>query len=112
MLQEIGTRDKADAYIDAQLKAKKKIWGFGHREYKVKDPRAVILERLMDKSSDYKEGKVGPLFAIAKAVEKAATERLGAKGIYPNMSIFIQVCCMRKWGLPPINSRHCLPCHA
>lgn len=88
MLQEIGSPEKAEAYIDAQLKAKKKIWGFGHREYKVKDPRAVILEHLMDKFADYREGKVGPLFAIARAVEKTATERLGAKGIYPNVDFY------------------------
>lgn len=88
MLQEIGTPEKADAYIDAQLKAKKKIWGFGHREYSVKDPRAVILEHLMHKFADYKENKVGPLFAIAQAVEKAATDRLGAKGIYPNVDFY------------------------
>ena len=88
MLQEIGTPEKADAYIDAQLKAKKKIWGFGHREYNVKDPRAVILEHLMHKFADYKDNKVGPLFAIAQAVEKAATERLGAKGIYPNVDFY------------------------
>ena len=87
MLQEIGSPENADAYIDAQLKNKKKVWGFGHREYNVKDPRAVILEHLMDKFADYKS-KVGPLFAIAKAVEKAATERLGAKGIYPNVDFY------------------------
>lgn len=88
MLQEIGTPDKAEAFIEAQLKAKKKIWGFGHREYNVKDPRAVIMEHLMHKFADYKDGKVGPLFAIAQAVEKAATDRLGAKGIYPNVDFY------------------------
>ncbi len=88
MLQEIGSPEKAEAYIEAQLKAKKKIWGFGHREYNVKDPRAVIMEHLMHKFADYKEGKVGPLFAIAQAVEKAATDRLGAKGIYPNVDFY------------------------
>jgi len=88
MLQEIGTPGKAEAYIEAQLKAKKKIWGFGHREYNVKDPRAVIMEHLMHKFADYKDSKVGPLFAIAQAVEKAATERLGGKGIYPNVDFY------------------------
>ena len=88
MLEEIGSPDKAEAYIDEQLKGKKKIWGFGHREYNVKDPRAVILEHLMLKFAEYKEGNVGPLFEIAKAVENAATDRLGAKGIYPNVDFY------------------------
>lgn len=100
MLEEIGSPDKAAAYIDAQLKSKKKIWGFGHREYNVKDPRAVILEHLMRKFADYKEGKVGPLFEIAQAVEKAATDRLGAKGIYPNVDFYSGV-LYREMGIAP-----------
>ena len=100
MLEEIGTPEKAADYIDAQLKAKKKIWGFGHREYNVKDPRAVILEHLMRKFAEYKEGKVGPLFEIAQAVEKAATDRLGAKGIYPNVDFYSGV-LYREMGIAP-----------
>lgn len=88
MLEEIGSADKAEAYIDDKLSKKEKIWGFGHREYNVKDPRAVILEHLMGKLIAYKEGRVGPLFVIAQAVEKAATDRLGAKGIYPNVDFY------------------------
>ena len=100
MLEEIGTPEKAADYIDAQLKAKKKIWGFGHREYNVKDPRAVILEHLMRKFAEYKEGKVGPLFEIAQAVEKAATDRLGSKGIYPNVDFYSGV-LYREMGIAP-----------
>lgn len=100
MLQEIGTPQNAAPYIDAQLKAKKKIWGFGHREYSVKDPRAVILEHLVRKFGEYKEGRVGPLFEIAQAVEKAATDRLGAKGIYPNVDFYSGV-LYREMGIAP-----------
>lgn len=100
MLHEIGSPDKAAAYIDAQLKAKKKIWGFGHREYNVKDPRAVILEHLVRKFAEYKEGNMGPLFDIAQAVEKAATERLGEKGIYPNVDFYSGV-LYREMGIAP-----------
>lgn len=100
MLEEIGTADKAEAYIDDMLKQKKKIWGFGHREYNVKDPRAVILEHLMGKLIEYKQGNVGPLFEVAKAVEKAATDRLGAKGIYPNVDFYSGV-LYREMGIAP-----------
>ena len=100
MLEEIGSPDRAAAYIEAQLLAKKKIWGFGHREYNVKDPRAVILEHLMHKFADYKDGKVGPWFAVAQAVEKAATERLGGKGIYPNVDFYSGV-LYREMGIAP-----------
>ena len=44
MLQEIGSLDKVDAYIEEQLAQKKKIMGIGHRVYKTLDPRAPHLQ--------------------------------------------------------------------
>ena len=46
MLQEIGTPDKVDAYVDQALAERKKIMGIGHRVYKVLDPRAPILKAM------------------------------------------------------------------
>jgi citrate synthase len=44
MLLEIGEVSKAKAWITDALVNKKKIMGFGHREYKDGDPRAKILK--------------------------------------------------------------------
>ena len=46
MLQEIGSPDKVDAFIEDALAQKKKIMGIGHRVYKVLDPRAPHLKRM------------------------------------------------------------------
>jgi citrate synthase len=46
MLQEIGSLDKVDAWIDDALAQKKKIMGIGHRVYKVLDPRAPHLKAM------------------------------------------------------------------
>jgi citrate synthase len=46
MLQEIGSEDKVDAYIERALSEKKKIMGIGHRVYKTLDPRAPILKAM------------------------------------------------------------------
>ena len=46
MLQEIGSPDKVDAYIQECLAQKKKIMGIGHRVYKTLDPRAPHLKRM------------------------------------------------------------------
>jgi len=46
MLQDIGTPDKVDAYIEECLAHKKKIMGIGHRIYKTLDPRAPHLKRM------------------------------------------------------------------
>ena len=52
MLEEIGTEDKVDAFIDEQLAQKKKIMGIGHRVYKTLDPRAPHLQRMAIKLSE------------------------------------------------------------
>jgi citrate synthase len=36
------------AYIENRLKNKAVIWGLGHREYSVKDPRAKILQGMIE----------------------------------------------------------------
>lgn len=46
MLQEIGSLDHVDAYIEEALADKRKIMGIGHRVYKVLDPRAPHLKRM------------------------------------------------------------------
>jgi citrate synthase len=46
MLEEIGSEDRVDAYIEDQLAQKKKIMGIGHRVYKVLDPRAPHLREM------------------------------------------------------------------
>ena len=52
MLEEIGSEDKVDAFIEEQLAQKKKIMGIGHRVYKTLDPRAPHLQRMAVKLSD------------------------------------------------------------
>ncbi len=46
MLQEIGTEENVDAWVEEQLAQKKKIMGIGHRVYKTLDPRAPHLRTM------------------------------------------------------------------
>ncbi len=46
MLQEIGSLDKVDHFVEESLAQKRKIMGIGHRVYKVLDPRAPHLKRM------------------------------------------------------------------
>lgn len=46
MLQEIGSLDKVDAFVEDALAQKKKIMGIGHRVYKTLDPRAPHLKKM------------------------------------------------------------------
>ncbi len=51
MLEEIGSEDKVDAYIEQKLAKKEKIMGIGHRVYRTLDPRAPHLQKMAVKLS-------------------------------------------------------------
>ena len=87
MLSEIGTPDKVEAYIDAKLKNKEKVWGMGHREYKTKDPRAKFLENLVNQVLESAGGN-NPLMETAKEVERVCEDRLAHKGVYANVDFY------------------------
>lgn len=99
MLEEIGSPDKAEAYIDKKLKNKEVIWGMGHREYKTKDPRATILEKLVDEFIEARGGDINPMFETAKAVERVCEDRLAAKGVYPNVDFYSGI-LYQEMGIP------------
>ncbi len=52
MLQEIGSLEKVDQWVEDALAQKKKIMGIGHRVYKVLDPRAPHLKAMGIKLSN------------------------------------------------------------
>jgi citrate synthase len=52
MLQEIGSEDRVDAWVEEQLAQKKKIMGIGHRVYKTLDPRAPHLRAMAVKLTE------------------------------------------------------------
>ena len=86
MLKDIGSADQARHYVEEQVRKKKKLMGFGHRVYKVKDPRATILQNLCD--TLFKTCGTSPLYSIALAVEQAAGETLNGKAVYPNVDFY------------------------
>ena len=49
MLEDIGSADRAEEYIADKLGHKEKIPGFGHRIYKVLDPRAPTLKEMSER---------------------------------------------------------------
>jgi citrate synthase len=88
MLREIGGPGNVKSWLDKKLVAKEKIWGMGHREYKVKDPRAIILQKLVEKLVDHRGGRISPMFETALELEKACEERLASKGVYANVDFY------------------------
>lgn len=86
MLREIGRPSRARSFVEQKIRAKEKLMGFGHRVYKVKDPRATVLQRLCERL--FKETGTSPLYEIAVEVERAAADLLGEKSIYPNVDFY------------------------
>jgi len=97
MLDQIGSVDRAEAWLDEAIASKQKIMGFGHREYRVKDPRAVILQSLAE-DLFLRFGHDG-MYDVARRLEEVAADRLGPKGIYPNVDFYSGL-VYRKLGIP------------
>lgn len=100
MLEEVGSPGNAVSYIEEKLGNKEVIWGMGHREYSTKDPRATILQKLVDRLMEARGGNVNPLLETALAVEKAAEERLSHKGVYANVDFYSGI-LYTEMGIPP-----------
>ena len=84
MLDGIGTPGRARAWIEQALDRGDRLMGFGHRVYKVRDPRADALKRavrLLAERSNVLPGRL----AFAEAVEEAALAIL--KDRKPNRSL-------------------------
>ena len=99
MLQEIGSPDKVEEYVESRLANKQVVWGMGHREYSTKDPRAKILEQFIPEVAAELGGQISPLFEIAQKVESYCNERLGPKGVYPNVDFYSGI-LYREMGIP------------
>jgi citrate synthase len=97
MLENIGSVENVRPYIEDCLQRKAKIMGFGHRVYKVKDPRAIILQSLVEQLF----AKFGhdKYYDIALEMERIIEEKLGPKGIYPNVDFYSGL-VYRKMGIP------------
>lgn len=86
MLDEIAVPDRAEAYITRKLDNKEKIMGVGHRVYKYFDPRSRVLRDYAAHVAN-KEGKSN-YYQILETIEKIVVDRMGAKGIYPNVDFY------------------------
>ncbi len=88
MLDEIGSIDKVDSWLDKALSEHRKVMGMGHRVYKAKDPRSIVMENMLQQLCARKGDS--SIYDMLKAVEKGFRDRMEEKGkpIYPNVDFF------------------------
>jgi citrate synthase len=80
MLDAIGEADQAEAWIEAAFERGDRLMGFGHRIYKVRDPRADALKQALARLP-----KNAGRLAFAEAIETTALKRLAAR--YPKRAL-------------------------
>ena len=101
MVDEIDSPEAARGWVTQALDKKQKIMGMGHRVYRAKDPRAIVIEEHLKELSERKNDR--RCYEILKEVESAFRERMEEKGkpIYPNVDFFSGA-VYRMLGIPTI----------
>jgi citrate synthase len=78
MIDDIGSADNAAQWLSAELARGERLMGFGHRIYRVRDPRADALKMALSRL-----GKSGAIdtarLTLAEAVEREALSLLQAR---------------------------------
>jgi len=88
MLQEIGSYDQIDSFINAVKTGERRLMGFGHRVYKNYDPRARIVKDTAHEVFDV-VGK-NPLLDMALKLEEVALadDYFVGRKLYPNVDFY------------------------
>jgi len=88
MLDEIGTKDRIPAFIEAVKNGGDRLMGFGHRVYKSYDPRAKLIKQVA--YDVFEQTGLNPKLEIALELERIALEDeyfIGRK-LYPNVDFY------------------------
>ncbi|HEU4751456.1 MAG TPA: citrate/2-methylcitrate synthase, partial [Armatimonadota bacterium] len=90
MLEEIGTPERAEPFIRNELAQGRRIMGFGHRVYKVRDPRAAILSEAAEKMA--RDTGDRQLLDLTKTVEETTVRVLAelkpGRDLYANVELY------------------------
>src|SRR5438309_10316022 len=90
MLREIGSADAAESWARSALGRGERIMGFGHRVYKVRDPRAQVLADAAERLAGV--GGNGDLLERTREVERATVKVLAelkpGRDLYANVELY------------------------
>lgn len=86
MLQAIGSLENVERFLEDAMSQKLRIHGFGHRVYKIMDPRAAILRNQAREVT--RRAGTEHWLETAERIEKVMAEKYGQRGIWPNVDFF------------------------
>ena len=100
MLDEIGSYDEVDAFIEGVKGGERRLMGFGHRVYKNFDPRATIIKEHADKV--FALTGANPKLDIALKLEEVALsdDYFKSRKLYPNVDFYSGL-IYQALGFPP-----------
>ena len=101
MLDAIGTPDRAEDWVRDALSRGERIMGFGHRVYKVRDPRADVLSRAAERLAAVKGDR--RLLDLTREVESATVQTLAeakpGRDLYANVELYAAL-ILHEVGIP------------
>ncbi|OGT62652.1 MAG: 2-methylcitrate synthase [Gammaproteobacteria bacterium RIFCSPHIGHO2_12_FULL_45_12] len=83
LISQFKTPEQAEKGVRERLAAKTKIMGFGHRVYKISDPRSDIIKAWSEKLS--RQAADGYLFEVSRRIEKILWDE---KKLFPNLDFY------------------------
>lgn len=101
MLDEIGTPDRADAWVRERISSGARIMGFGHAVYRTEDPRSRLLRGVVQRLRA--DGLAGERVDLAVAVEQTVLRVLDevkpGRSLRTNVELYAAV-VMEACGIP------------
>ncbi len=85
MIKSMGKPENVEKELKRMTENGERVMGFGHRVYKVYDPRAKILKRYAEY---FAERSGNENFKTAEMIEELMINKYGERGIFPNVDFY------------------------
>lgn len=101
MLDAIGTTGDVESWLRNELSAGRRIMGMGHRVYRVRDPRASVLERqaLLLAADPRRQGRITLARRVEACAERLLAERYPKRRLRANVEFYTAL-VLEAVGLP------------
>lgn len=87
-IADVGSVDKVPGKIETVKSGKERLFGYGHRIYKVVDPRSIFIREILEELGE--EAKADPLLKVALEIDRIAStdEYFTSRKLNPNADLF------------------------